>query len=158
MTAVKTTWHEMGYRSRQVRKQMKMSDHRVSPFWVWSIEKRNGVWAWASVSGEWWLSQQHVSDIWWCSTAVTMVTQIRYFVCASCFDKKPIKIFTSVKINRVTCWPYICIYIYNWSYLYRPQMGFAYYLSSGIYMWFISANRCYFMHWQYLYFHGNNTQ
>ena len=38
-----------------------------------SIEKRHGVWAGASVAGVQWLFMQHVSDIWWCSTAVTVV-------------------------------------------------------------------------------------
>ena len=40
-----------------------------------SIEKRHGVWAGASVAGVQWLFMQHVSDIWWCSTAVTVVAQ-----------------------------------------------------------------------------------
>ena len=31
------------------------------------------------------------SDIWWCSTAVAVVSQASYFVCASYFDRKPMK-------------------------------------------------------------------
>ena len=45
-----------------------------------SIEKRHGVWAGASVAGVQWLFMQHVSDIWWCSTAVTVVAQLWYKV------------------------------------------------------------------------------
>ena len=48
-----------------------------------SIEKRHGVWAGASVQ---WLSMQHVSDIWWCSTAVAVVAQTSYFVSLSYFS------------------------------------------------------------------------
>ena len=44
-----------------------------------SIEKRHGVWAGASVAGVQWLSMQHASDIWWCSTAVAVVAQTSYF-------------------------------------------------------------------------------
>ena len=51
-----------------------------------SIEKRHGVWAGASVAGVQWLFMQHVSDIWWCSTAVTVVAQTSYLVSASYFD------------------------------------------------------------------------
>ena len=58
-----------------------------------SIEKRHGVWAGASVAGVQWLSMQHVSYIWWCSTAVAVVAQTSYFVCASYFDRKPMKWF-----------------------------------------------------------------
>ena len=58
-----------------------------------SIEKRHGVWAGASVAGGQWLSMQHASDIWWCSTALAVVAQTRYFVCASYFDRKPMKWF-----------------------------------------------------------------
>ena len=47
----------------------------------WSIKKRHGVWAGASVVLVQWLSMQHVSDIWWCSTAVAVVAQTSYFVC-----------------------------------------------------------------------------
>ena len=38
-----------------------------------SIEKRHGVWAGASVAGVQWLFVQHVSDIWWCSTAYLLL-------------------------------------------------------------------------------------
>ena len=41
-----------------------------------SIEKRHGVWAGASVAGVQWLFMQHVSDIWWCSTAVTVLVYL----------------------------------------------------------------------------------
>ena len=58
-----------------------------------SIEKRHGVWAGVSVAGVQWLSMQHVSDIWWCSIAVTVVAQTSYFVGASYFDRKPMKWF-----------------------------------------------------------------
>ena len=34
---------------------------------------------------------QHVSDISWYSTAVAVVAQTSYFVCASYFDRKPMK-------------------------------------------------------------------
>ena len=34
---------------------------------------------------------QLISDILWCSTAVTVVAQSSYFVSASCFDIKPMK-------------------------------------------------------------------
>ena len=37
------------------------------------------------------LFMQHVSDIRWCSTAVAVVAQTSYFVCASYFDRKPMK-------------------------------------------------------------------
>ena len=58
-----------------------------------SIGKRQGVWAGASVAGVAgvsWLFLQHVSDIWWCSSAVTVVAQTSYFVSASCFDNEVI--------------------------------------------------------------------
>ena len=58
-----------------------------------SIEKRHGVWAGASVAGVQWLSMQHASDIWWCSTDVAVVAQTSYFVRASYFDRKPMKRF-----------------------------------------------------------------
>ena len=57
-----------------------------------SIEKRHGVWAGANVAGVLWLSMQHASDIWWCSTAVAVVAQTSYFVGASYFDgNSPLK-------------------------------------------------------------------
>ena len=65
-----------------------------------SIEKRHGVWAGASVACVKWLSMQHVSDIWWCSTAVAVVAQISYFVCASYIDRKPIKRFKMYGYTR----------------------------------------------------------
>ena len=40
-----------------------------------------------------WLSMQHVSDIGWCSTAVAVEAQTIHFVCASYFNRKPIKLF-----------------------------------------------------------------
>ena len=58
-----------------------------------SIEKRHGVWAGANVAGVWWLFLQHVSYIWWCSTAVAVVAQTSYFVYASYFNRKQIKWF-----------------------------------------------------------------
>ena len=64
-----------------------------------SIEKRHGVLAGASVAGVWWLFLQQISDIWWCSTAVTVIAQTSYFVSASYFDLKPLK------------WFYMCGYI-----------------------------------------------
>ena len=36
---------------------------------------------------------QHVSDIWWRSTAATVVAHTSYFVSASYFDRKPMKLF-----------------------------------------------------------------
>ena len=60
-----------------------------------SIEKRHGVWAGASVAGVQWLFMQHISDIWWCSTAVTVVAQTSYFVSASYHDRKPMKWYNS---------------------------------------------------------------
>ena len=68
-----------------------------------SIEKRHGVWAGASVAGVQWLSMQHVSDIWWCSTAVAVVAQTSYFVCASYFDRRPMKWFLMYGYTR---WPW----------------------------------------------------
>ena len=56
-----------------------------------SIEKSLGLWAGANVASVQWLSMQHVSYIWWCSTAVAVVAQTSYFVCASYFDRKPMK-------------------------------------------------------------------
>ena len=58
-----------------------------------SIEKRHGAWTGASVAGVRWLFMQHISDIWWCSTAVAVVAQTSYFVCDSYFDRKPMKWF-----------------------------------------------------------------
>ena len=54
----------------------------------WSIGKRHGVWAGESAAGVWWLFLQHVSDIWWCSTAVAVVAQTSYFVGAPYIDRK----------------------------------------------------------------------
>ena len=65
-----------------------------------SIEKRHGVWAGASVAGVQWLFMQHVSDIWWCSTAVAVVAQTSYFVSASYFDRKPMKWFKMYGYTR----------------------------------------------------------
>ena len=61
-----------------------------------SIEKRHGVLAGASVAGVQWLFMQHVSDIWWCSTAVAVVAHTSYFVGASYYCLKPMK------------WSYMC--------------------------------------------------
>ena len=36
-----------------------------------------------------WLSMQRLTHIWLCTTAVTVVAQINYFVSASYFDRKP---------------------------------------------------------------------
>ena len=37
----------------------------------------------------WWLFLQHVCDIRWCNTAVTVESQTDYFVCASYFVIEP---------------------------------------------------------------------
>ena len=34
---------------------------------------------------------QHISDLCWCSTVVTVVSQTSYFVSALYFDRKPMK-------------------------------------------------------------------
>ena len=68
-----------------------------------SIEKRHGVWAGASDAGVRWLSMQHFSDIWWCSTDVAVVALESYFVCVSYFDRKPMKWFQMCGYTR---WPW----------------------------------------------------
>ena len=45
-----------------------------------STEKWHGTWGGASVACVWWLSMQHVSEIWWSSIAIAVVAQTSYFV------------------------------------------------------------------------------
>ena len=47
--------------------------------------------SWSECCGDGWLFMQHVSDTWWCSTAMAVIAQISYFVSASYFDKNPMK-------------------------------------------------------------------
>ena len=46
---------------------------------------------WSECCGVRWLFLQHVSNIWWCCTAVAVVAETSYFVGASYFDRKPMK-------------------------------------------------------------------
>ena len=75
-------WNRVPDRGRSKRK---WTITKCCPTVCRSIEKRDGVWDGASVTGVQWLSMQHASDIWWCSTSVAVVAQTSYFVCASYF-------------------------------------------------------------------------
>ena len=81
-------WNWVPYRRRSKRK---WTITKCCLSVCWCIEKGHGVWAGASDAGVWLLFMQHVSDIWWCSTAVAVVAQTSYFVSASYFDRKPVK-------------------------------------------------------------------
>ena len=88
-------WNRVPYRRRSKRKWT-ITKCCLTVFR--SIEKRHGEWAGASDAGVWLLYTQHVSDIWLCSTAVAVVAQTSYFICASYFARKPVKWFKCVVI------------------------------------------------------------
>ena len=72
--------------------ETRMSSSEISMMTVMGQTWRHLEWSrGASVVGMWWPFPQHVSDIGWYSTAMKVVSQTKYSVCASYFAKKPMK-------------------------------------------------------------------
>ena len=128
-------WNRVPDRSRSKRK---WTNTKCCPTVCRLIEKRHGVWAGASVAGVQWLSMQHVSDIWWCSTAVIVVAQTSYFVYASYFYIKSIKRFSIFGYAR---WHWKAQDYSSYIVLYPLQVG-CHIISRTKELWYTVVNSC----------------
>ena len=80
-----------------------MNDHKVLPYCEQVYWEEARCMSWSECCGCAMPFLQHVSDIWWCSTAVTVVVQTSNFVGASYFDTKPMKWFWMCGCTRWLC-------------------------------------------------------
>ena len=93
VTVMGHTWHHLEQSSRQKKKQNKTNDHLVLPFSVQVYWEEAWCMRWNECCGCVVAFLQHVSDMWWWSTAVAVVAQTSYFVSASYLNRKPMKWF-----------------------------------------------------------------